>query len=138
MTSGLQNSVWVKLDVGRGFRSENENGDCQIRALMTARGMKFDEAYDLLYALQGKYRTIGFHICKFLDLEPETFGVKRKISCAAVRGEPRMTAEMFAVLHPKGTYIFKMAHHVACMEDGRLFDRWDSSQKCIYNAWEIK
>jgi hypothetical protein len=131
-------SVWVKLDVGKGFRSENENGDCQIRALMTARGMRFDEAYDLLYALQGKYRTIGFHLHIFLDKEPEAFGVKRKIPCPAIKGQDRMTAEAFAKLHPKGSFILRMAHHVAAMEDGRLFDRWDSSQKCVYNAWEIK
>jgi len=43
--------VFHKFDAGAGFRSKDEDGDCQIRALMTTRGMTFDAAYDLLYAL---------------------------------------------------------------------------------------
>src|ERR1700728_3910737 len=72
--------VWRRHDAGAGFRSDNENGDCQIRALVTARGLAFDAAYDLLYLLQGKYRTIGFSLHKFLDLEPEALGVVRRLA----------------------------------------------------------
>lgn len=129
--------VWQKHDAGAGHRNDNENGDCQIRSLVTARGLTFDAAYDLLYALQGRYRTIGFALHKFLDLEPTTFGVVRKLPFPAKRGQPRMTAKSLAKLHPTGTFILRMSHHVAAMVDGKLLDRWDSSGKCVYTAWEV-
>lgn len=31
----------------------------------------------------------------------------------------------------------RMAHHVAGVKEGVLYDTWDSSSKCVYRAWEI-
>ena len=48
-----------------------------------------------------------------------------------------MKADEFVWKYGKGTYIVKMAKHIACIKDGKLLDTWDSSEKTIYTAWKI-
>ena len=55
-----------------------------------------------------------------------------------VKGEPRIKGTDFTVLHPKGTYILKMAGHVVACIDGVILDTWDCSYRSVYTAWEIK
>lgn len=67
MSDRATNGVYRKYDAGRGKRQPGQNGDCQVRALHKAWGMAYDEAWEALYALQGKYRTCGFDITFYLD-----------------------------------------------------------------------
>jgi len=55
-----------------------------------------------------------------------------------VKGEPRIKGTDFTVLHPKGTYILKMAGHVTTSIDGVIFDTWDCVYLYVYTAWEIQ
>lgn len=110
-----------------------------MRALTTAPGTDYRTAYATLYELQGKYLlcdiACGFR--KLIELEPEALGVVRKLSFPAKRGQPRMTAEQFVRFYPMGRFILKTANHVAAVVNGRLYDTWNSSRRCVYQAWEV-
>ena len=62
----------------------------------------------------------------------------RKLSFPAVQGEDRMNGERFCKIYPKGKYLLRMAHHVTAVVDGVIYDTWDCSWKCVYNAWQVK
>ena len=49
-----------------------------------------------------------------------------------------MTPREFCRRYPKGSFILKLAHHVAAVEDGVLIDTWDCSDKCVYTAWQMR
>jgi hypothetical protein len=127
-----------KFDAGAGFRQPKglDEGDCQVRALSKAGGYTFPEAWDVLYTLQGTYRSMGFNIK--LYLEKGELGVVRKLSFPAKKGQPRMKASEFARRYPKGSFILHQANHVVAVEDGIVYDRFDSTARCVYEAWEIK
>ncbi len=111
------------------------NGDCQVRALHTASGLSYSAAWDALYALQGKYRSHGFNIILYLD--SGELGVVRKLSFPAKAGQERMTAAEFVRKYPKGNFILRQAHHVVGVEDGVVYDNADSTDRCVYTAWEV-
>lgn len=129
------NPILVKYDPGKHVRDEDDNGDCQVRALTVAAGTTYGEAWDKLYALQGKYRTNGFNICLYLDRYE--LGVKQRIPFPAKRGEKRMTAKKFVKLYSKGRFILHQAHHVVAVVNGSVYDSWDSTDRCVYEAWEV-
>lgn len=41
--------------------------DCQVRALATARGIPYDEAWELLYLVQGELRRCAFALVESLS-----------------------------------------------------------------------
>lgn len=129
-------STFRKYDAGKGKRQKGDVGDCQVRALCVAAGLSYDKAWDTLYALQGKYRTHGFSIVFYLDRGE--LGCVRKLSFPAKTGQPRMTAAKFCRRYRKGNYILLQASHVVAVEDGVTYDRWDSTDRCVYTAWQIK
>jgi len=55
-----------------------------------------------------------------------------------VKGEPRIKGSDFTELHPKGSYILKMAGHITTCIDGVIYDTWDCTYRSVYTAWEIK
>lgn len=111
--------------------------DCQVRALATARGIPYNEAWELLYLVQGELRRCAFALVESLSAGDARFGVIRTLPFPAVRGQPRMTGAVFCERHRKGRYILRMAHHVAAVKKGVLYDTWDSGSKCVYAAWEV-
>ena len=66
------------------------------------------------------------------------FESKPRLIFKAVKGEPRIKGSDFCELYPKGTYILKMAGHVAVCIDGVILDTCDCSYRWVYTAWEIK
>lgn len=125
------------FDAGAEFRNgQMDNADCQVRALVTAGNYNYHEAWDILYTLQGKYRSIGFTIKQYLD--GGELNVVRRLSFPAKRGRSRMTPAEFSKTFTKGRYILRMAHHVAACVDGTVIDKWDCTRKCVYCAWEIR
>jgi hypothetical protein len=129
--------VWQPYDASQGARKKKD-GDCTVRALSAARDIPYAQAFDVIYRLMGKHRSICIRLPEFLDSDKEVLGVIRKISFPAQRGQDRMTAVQFAKRFPQGRYILQLAHHVAAMVDGVLLDVWDCSGKCVYTAWEIR
>jgi hypothetical protein len=127
-----------KFDAGKGLRPSWSGGDCQVRALSVATGLKYGAAWDLLYRLQGKHRTPGFDLIGYLDHDPDELGVVRRISLPPVRGSPRTTVEGFCASYPAGSFILRLSHHVVAVEDGCYYDKFDCGDRCVYVAWEVR
>jgi hypothetical protein len=122
-------------DAGKGLRPTGDEGDCQVRALHTASGLSYNQAWDALYTLQGKYRTAGFRLGFYL--EKGELSVIRNLKFPAQKGKPRMTAVKFVKRYQKGSFILRQANHVVAAQDGIIFDTFDSTERCVYQAWEI-
>lgn len=101
-------------------------GDCSVRALSKALDLDWDRTYTGIAltgfvmkdmpssnAVWGYYlRSKGFERRQIPDVYPEEY-----------------TAEQFCTDHPEGTYVLVFSGHVACVENGTLFDSWDSSSE---------
>jgi hypothetical protein len=127
-----------RFDAGKGHRSPDNKGDCQVRALCTARNIPYNDAWELLYAIQGEQRASFFRLVNVLQAKDPRVGVIRYLSFPAKKGKRRMNGEQFVKDYPKGRFILNMAKHVAAVVDGALIDTWDSRGKCVYGAWEVK
>lgn len=108
-----------------------------MRALATARGMVYANAWDLLYTLQGEQRRCSFPLVESLNASDERLGVVRAIPFPARAGKARMTGADFCKRYPTGRFLLRLAHHVVAVVDGKAYDTWDSTGKCVYTAWEV-
>ena len=110
-------------------------GDCSVRAVAKALNTDWETAYALT-ALNGYLmgdmpssdsvwgavlRQHGF----YRDAIPNTC-----VDC--------YTAEDFCRDHPQGTFVLAFGGHVATVQDGRLFDSWDSSREIPQFYWYKK
>ena len=100
-------------------------GDCAVRAVSKELGVDWEEAFAEIAANAfamgdmpssdsvwgAVLRQHGF----YRDVIPNT--------CPDC-----YTAEDFAKDHPKGVYVLAFGGHVATVEDGDLYDSWNSSQ----------
>lgn len=110
-------------------------GDCAIRALSKALDTDWETAYSVAvsngYAMgdmpssdsvwgsvlrqNGFYRRVIPNTCPYC-----------------------YTAEDFTREHPHGTYVLGFGGHVAAVQDGVLYDTWDSSQLIPTYVWYRK
>lgn len=102
-------------------------GDCSVRAIAKALGVTWEQAYALTAAngfamgdmpsadsvWGAVLRQHGFRRKAIPDTCPECY-----------------TAEEFCEDNPKGVFVLAFGGHVATVEDGTLYDSWDSSQ-CV-------
>lgn len=108
-------------------------GDCTVRAISKATGKDWGETY-LRLCVQGYLdgdmpsanscwgaylRSVGFRRYIVPDTCPDCY-----------------TVERFADVHPLGTYILALSGHVVCVQDGVLYDSWDSSNETVLYYWE--
>lgn len=122
-------SAWVEYNpnpVGRRV------GDCAVRAVARALGIGWEAAYMLIAAngLQMRdmptsdsvwgavLRQHGFRRYAVPNTCPECY-----------------TAEDFARDNPDGVYVLGFGGHVATIEDGALYDSWDSSTLTPQYFW---
>lgn len=111
--------------------------DCIKRAITKATG----KDYNVVALELNRYKKVS-GASKFNEwdncipfIEKELSG--QKMTFPAQKGQPRMNGEQFCRLFNEGTFLVKMAGHLACVQNGILFDSWDSSKKCVYAAWKI-
>ena len=110
-------------------------GDCSVRAVAKALGTDWETAYALT-ALNGYLmgdmpssdsvwgavlRQHGFYRDAIPNTCPECYA-----------------AEDFCRDHPQGTFVLAFGGHVATVQDGRLFDSWDSSREIPQFYWYKK
>lgn len=121
------------------YRSYNANpeaarvGDCVVRAISKAENKDWEKVYvDLmvtglkLHDMPSSNNVWGTYL--------KEKGYIRKIipnSCPHC-----YTVDQFCKEHPKGTYILALNGHVVAVENGNLFDTWDSSQENPVFYWE--
>lgn len=99
-------------------------GDCAIRAVAKALGVNWEDAFALVAANSfamadmpssdsvwaATLRQHGYYREAIPNTCPDCY-----------------TAEDFCRDHPDGTYVLAFGGHVATVEDGDLYDTWDSS-----------
>ena len=108
-------------------------GDCTVRAISKALEQDWTETYIGL-ALQGMMmgdmpsanvvwgaylRSKGYTRHLIPDSCPDCY-----------------TVGNFAEDHPEGVYILALSSHVVCVEDGEIWDSWDSSGEVPLYYWE--
>lgn len=50
--------------------------------------------------------------------------------------EEDTTVNSFADRNPEGTYILALSGHVVCVQDGTIYDTWDSGNEIVLYFWE--
>jgi len=110
-------------------------GDCAVRAISKALDIDWEYAYDLIanagYAMGDMpssdsvwgavLRRNGFYRKAIPNKCPDCY-----------------TAEDFCIDHPQGVYVLGFGGHVAAVEDGVLYDSWDSSNEIPQFYWYRK
>ena len=112
--------------------------DCVKRAITLTTGMDYMEVQRQLNRFKKITGAKAFNSDRNCDKYVEQVLKAKKIIFPAIKGQPRMNGEMFCELFPKGSYILRMAGHWSACVDGVIYDTWDCSEKCVYNAWEIR
>ncbi len=107
-------------------------GDCTVRAISKASGQNWSDTYIAL-ALQGLMlgdmpsanhvwgtylRGKGYNRKMIPDNCPDCY-----------------TVGDFALEHPRGTYVVALSGHVVCVQDGIIYDSWDSSDEIPLYFW---
>ena len=111
--------------------------DCVVRAVTFAVEGDYLEVRRYLNRIKKELKETSYKNGKFMHKYAKLNGWK-KISFPAIKGVPRLRGEDFVKQYPKGTYILNLAGHVVTVVDGVYLDIWDSTEKMIYNAWEVK
>ena len=117
------------------------DNDCMVRAVTNVTGEEYSKVHKIMYGYgwratrrnsKGKWEK---QITNTLD----DLGVSwERISFPAIKGQKRMTAKKLVQQDPNGKYIIRVAKHVAALDESKLLDTWDCSDKCVYFAWKIK
>ena len=110
-------------------------GDCAVRAVSRALNVDWEEAYYLLVkngyqmgdmpsadAVWGSVlRQHGFYRAAIPNTCPDCY-----------------TAKDFCLDNPHGTFVLGFGGHVACVQDGTIYDSWDSSNEIPQFFWYRK
>ena len=106
--------------------SKRRIGDCVIRALTKALNKSWKDVY-LELSLEGYLRC---------DLpNADIVWGKRLLKKGFCRklipddGFGDYTVEDFCIDHPQGTYVLGTGSQAVCVQDGIIFDAWDSSKE---------
>jgi len=112
-----------------------KTSDCIVRAIATATNTDYLECRK---ELNKKKKELGYSSYKDTKFLYDYFKGYPRLIFKPIKGEPRIKGTDFTMLHPKGTYVLKMAGHVVACIDGVVLDTWDCSYRSVYTAWEIK
>lgn len=109
--------------------------DCVVRAMTKALNLTWNEAYMLL-SIQGYidhdiFATDRVWINLLHDLGYQRYMIPN--TCPLC-----YTIEQFTKDHPTGTYILGTGKHAVCVQDGCIYDSWDSSEEIPLFYIEIK
>ncbi len=111
-----------------------KTGDCVVRAIATATKKDYLECRRELNQAKRELGHLAYKDTKFLYDYLKDYP---RLIFKQVKGEPRIKGSDFTELHPKGTYILKMAGHITACIDGVILDTWDCTYRSVYTAWEI-
>jgi len=108
-------------------------GDCVFRAISIATGKGWVEIYvelcDLgleLLAPPNDGETYKAYLDKIAD------------RVEVMVNKKRLTGKDLAKRKDGKTYIIRTAGHLACIQDGKVRDTWDSGNKSGYIIWELR
>lgn len=129
-------------DGGRSTsKRPKQTNDCSVRAVAISFDLPYDVAYDVL-AKHGRECSQGMHRKSFIvalkRLSEMTSKEVINHSFPAVKGESRMNTERFVNRFNKGRFILNQAGHYSAVVDGVSEDTFETDERCVYSAWEIK
>lgn len=113
-------------------------GDCVKRAISKTTGMDYMDVQRALNRYKKVTGAKSFNSDRNCDKYVEEVLKAHKLSFPARAGQKRMNGQRFCESYSKGHYILRMAGHWTACIDGVIYDTWDCSDKCVYNAWLIK
>lgn len=107
-------------------------GDCAIRAVAKALGTDWETAYALI-------ASAGFQMGDMPSSNSVWGAVLRQHgfyrSAIPNTCPDCYTAADFARDHPTGTFVLGFGNHTATIQDGTLYDSWDSSNEIPQYVW---
>lgn len=113
-----------------------DQSDCVIRAISTAAGQDYLQTRKELNALKRQMGLDSYKHKAVSDRYIQGLGAIR-IQTMSKEDTHRTTGDDFAIDHPTGTYILRMAGHLTACVEGRILDTWDCSDKMVYYAWRL-
>lgn len=107
-------------------------GDCSIRALSTALGISWEEAYALA-------SNAGF-LMGDMPSSDSVWGAVLRQAGFSRHAVPNSCPDCysigkFAEDHPRGVYVVGTGRHVATVVDGDVFDSWNSLDEIPVYYW---
>ena len=123
--------MWVKVNPNP---RKKEVGDCVVRAIAIATGMRWMDVYDDLYR-------VGRSECDMMSsntvwgLYLYQRGFEPFLLPDACPG--CVTVREFARLYPRGRYIIGTGDHAVAVIGGDYFDSWDSGDTVSSYFWKI-
>ena len=113
--------------------SKRRIGDCVIRALTKALNKSWKDVY-LELSLEGYLR------CDLpnADIVWGKYLLKKGFCRRLIPddGFGDYTVEDFCIDHPQGTYVLGTGSHAVCVQDGTIFDAWNSSREVVIYYFE--
>lgn len=103
--------------------------DCTARALSTALGIPWSDAYDML---SKSARDMGMMMSS-VDAVEEF--LDRWFDRVYITEE---TVSEFIRNHPRGRFLITMPNHITALVEGVNYDTFDPGNKHIWSAWTIK
>ena len=107
-------------------------GDCSVRAVAKALGISWEEAFAEIAAA-------GFAMGDVMSADSVWGAVLRQhgfYRAAIPNSCPDCyTAGDFARDNPQGVFVLGFGGHVATVQDGDIYDTWDSSQEIPIYVW---
>lgn len=118
----------VLTDAGRSTsKRKRQHRDCTVRAIASARGLSYDQAFDLLRAY-GRRSSCRFRIQLALDAEP--WAEKARVYQESVG--------TFTLRHPEGSWVVCVRGHAFAVIDGVVHDDHELDHtRPITQAWKI-
>ena len=110
-------------------------GDCVIRAISTATNADWDKVFLGLCA-------VGLELKDVASSKPVYTKYLQNIGYPMQkqprkRNNTKYTAEEFAREFNRGTYVISLANHLSVVVNGKIYDTWNCSDKCVGNYWVI-
>lgn len=105
-------------------------GDCPVRALSQALNQDWMTTYLGLCiegGLRGDMPSANDVWGKYL----RRHGYRRELP-----PEDDITVARFALMYPYGTYVLALSGHVVCIQDGVLYDTWNSGNEIVLYFWQ--
>jgi hypothetical protein len=111
--------------------------DCVVRAIALATESDYLETRRHLNRIKKNFNETSYKKRTFIHKYAK-YNNWKKISFPAIKGVPRLRGRDFVKQYPTGTYILNLAKHIVAVVDGVYLDTWDSTDKMIYNAWQVE
>ena len=124
------------------FHLHNENpknrytDDCYVRSIATATEVNYHTVLNNLVdvSIRTGY-SVNSKQCIATLLKECGYEINKQIKTSEGK---KLTGKQFCETHTSGRYIiFIGGHHITAVINGKIWDTWDCTDKCVGNFWKI-